>query len=507
MTSCLRGMFAFCIVDIRARLLFLARDHFGQKPLYYTWNDGRFAFASELKALLTLPWVCRELDDDAFLDYAAWLSLPPPRTHFRQIWKLPAGCALRVQLDASMAQPTRYWQYDLGVEADLTDFDVALDEIDRALNESISLHLRADVPVGLLLSSGLDSRTVLAYAQPLLKSAVHTFSVGFGTEDSELVGAAKTAEELGSQHHRLELTATDFARDIDRVVNFLDEPIGDPACFAVLRVCELAHDHVKVLLSGEGSDEIFAGYEGRYAGMLETMERSEYFRWAARFLPKARVHASPSRWDRFLARAHSSPGSEAAMLRVEALPGDVRMPRGLSSVQLEVLLTRMHAVADTVSRPQRDTLSRLLVLDIDWQLAESLLQKADKMSMGASIELRTPLLDVEVAKIAARVPSCFKLPPRGPGKYVLRKVLSRKIPESMDRPKKGFPVPLREWFTGPLREEMESELFATSSFILGYLDPKLLRAAWDDFLAGWDGGRTFFSLWLYERWRRRLSIH
>src|SRR5262249_28805107 len=155
--------------------------------------------------------------------------------------------------------------------------------------------------------------------------------------------------------------------------------------------------------------EIFAGYEGRYAGMLETMERSEYFRWAARFLPKARVHASPSRWDRFLARAHSSPGSEAAMLRVEALPGNVRMPRGLSSVQLEALLTRMHAVADTVFRPQRDTLSGLLALDIDWQLAESLLQKADKMSMGASIELRTPILDVEVAKIVARVPSCFKL--------------------------------------------------------------------------------------------------
>ena len=114
--------------------------------------------ASELKALLTLPWVCHELDNDAFLDYAAWLSLPPPRTHFRQIRKLPAGCALRVQLDASMAQPTRYWQYDLSVEADLTDFDGALDEIDRALSESISLYLRADVPVGLLLSTGPDSR-------------------------------------------------------------------------------------------------------------------------------------------------------------------------------------------------------------------------------------------------------------------------------------------------------------------------------------------------------------
>jgi asparagine synthase (glutamine-hydrolysing) len=506
MTSCLRGMFAFCIFDCRARVLFLARDHFGQKPLYYTWNSGRFAFASELKVLLTLPWVSRELDNDAFLDYAVWLSLPPPRTHFCQIRKLPAGCALRVQLDASMVVPTRYWHYDLSVEPDLRVLDVALDQVDQALNESIALHLRADVPVGVLLSSGLDSRTVLAYAQPLQGRGVHTFTVGFGAEDSELEGASKTAEEIGSQHHSLELSACDLSRDIDRVLSFLDEPIGDPACFAVLRVCELARNYVKVLLSGEGSDEIFAGYEGRYAGMLATMERSEYFRRAARFLPKARVHASPSRWDRFLARAHSSPGSEAVMLRMEALPGDVRTPRGLSSLQLEALLTRIYVLASSVFQSQRDTLSSLLTLDMNWQLAESLLQKADKMSMGASIELRTPILDIEVAKIAARIPSCLKLPAGGPGKYVLRKVLSRKIQEPMDRPKKGFPIPLREWLTGPLRDEVEGELFATNSFVSGYLDHRLLRAAWDDFLAGWDGGRTFFSLWVYEKWRR-LSFH
>jgi asparagine synthase (glutamine-hydrolysing) len=190
------------------------------------------------------------------------------------------------------------------------------------------------------------------------------------------------------------------------------------------------------------------------------------------------------------------------MLRVEGLPGDVRAPRALASAQLEVLPARMHALADAVFQPQRDNLSSLLALDVHWQLAESLLQKADKMSMGASMELRTPILDIEVAKIAARVPSCLKLPPDGPGKYVLRKVLSRKISEPMDRTKRGFPVPLHKWLTGPLREEMESDLFASNSFIRGYLDARLFRAAWNDFLAGWDGSRIFFSLWLYERWRR-----
>jgi len=506
MTRRLRGMFAFCILDLRARVLFLARDHFGQKPLYFTNGGGRFAFASELKALLCLPWIDRELDSSAFLDFAVWLSLPAPRTHFRQICKLPAGCFLRVPIDAPAAVPHRYWNYDLGVEPDLAELDIAISELDHALEESVSLHLRADVPLGILLSSGLDSRTVLAYARALQADKIQTFSVGFGAEDSELAGAAETARELGSRHHQLELTASDFAQDLDRVVALLDEPIGDPACFAVLRVCEFARDHVKVLLSGEGSDELFAGYDGRYGGMLAAMERTRRFRWLARFLPDARVHASASRWERFLARAHSSSGSEALMLRVEALPGDVRAPRGLASSQLQELPGRIHALADAVFRPQRDELSSLLALDVDWQLAESLLQKADKMSMGASIELRTPILDIEVAKVAARIPSFLKLPSGGPGKYVLRNTLARKLHEPIDRPKKGFPVPLQEWFTGPLRQQVEEELFATDSVILTYLDRSLLRAAWDDFIAGWDGSRSFFALWLYERWRRR-TLH
>jgi asparagine synthase (glutamine-hydrolysing) len=504
MTARLRGMFAFCIFDRRAGVLFLARDHFGQKPLYFTSQGDRFAFASELKALLTLPWVDRELDDDEFLDFAAWLSLPAPRTHFRRICKLPAGCSLSVSLGAPMAEPRRYWQYELKNQPDLTDIDAAVAELDHALTESIAVHLRADVPVGVLLSSGLDSRTVLAYAQARQGGKIKSFSVGFGTADSELVGAAETARELGSEHYQLELGATDFSDTLDRVIKLLDEPIGDPACFAVLRVCEFAREHVKVLLSGEGSDEILAGYEGRYAGMLATMDKTRDVRWLAHLLPKAHVHASASRWERFLNRAHSSPGSEVVQLRIEGLPGDVRTPRAFHHKQLAALQSRIRALGGVVFRPQRDDLSSLLALDIDWQLPESLLQKADKMSMGASIELRTPILDIEVAKVAARIPSDLKLRPGGPGKYVLRKLLARKLNEPIARPKLGFPVPLQQWLTGPLRERIESELLATNSFVSGRLNGSLLRAAWDDLLAGWDGSRIFFALWLYERWHRDL---
>lgn len=498
-------MFAFCILDERSGSLFLARDHFGQKPLYFTRSGKRFAFASELKALLTLPWVDRELDEDAFLDFVAWLSLPPPRTHFRSIHKLSAGNSMRVSLAAPACEPQRYWRYELDAEPDLTDIESAVAELDRVLTESVALHLRADVPVGVLLSSGLDSRTVLAYAQARQGGKAKSFSVGFGSNDSELIGAAKTARELGSEHYELELDADDFANGFDEVVGLLDEPIGDPACFALLRLCEFARSHAKVLLSGEGSDEILAGYEGRYAGTMATMSRSRSLRMLAPILPTPSVHASASRWERLLHRARSSPATEAVQLRIEGLPGDIRMPRVMNREQLAVLRQRMFSIDKTAFRPQRDELSSLLVLDIEWQLAESLLQKADKMSMGASMELRTPILDIEVAGVAARIPSGLKLRAGGPGKYVLRKLLSKKLDEPLDRPKLGFPVPLRQWFTGPLRDRIQDELLSPNSFISGRLENTRMRAAWRDFVAGWDGGRIFFALWAYERWQHGLQ--
>ncbi len=507
MFESLRGMFAFALLDTRQRRVLIARDHFGQKPLYFTHSGGRFAFASELKCLLALPWVSRERDPKAYLDYAGWLALPPPRTHFREIHKLAAGSYLTLPLDAADAPVVKqYWSYRLDAAPDLTALEPAVDALDAALADSMKVHLRADVPVGVLLSSGLDSRTVAAYAQDLQGGGMQTFTVGFGGPDSEAHGAAETAREIGSQHHALELTANDLLENIGRIAWHLDEPVGDPAAFAVLKVCELARQHVKVLLSGEGSDELFAGYDARYSGMLATLRRSEKLRKLAPLLPVPDPAAEPTRWQRMRARAYHTRASEAVTLRLEGLPGDVRTPRGLSAAQLRRLRGRAGEIGDGVYRPQRDLLSELLTLDIDWQLAESLLQKADKMSMGASIELRTPILDRRIADLAARMDSRLKLPRGGPGKLVLRHCLARKLHEKLDRPKRGFPVPLADWFRGPLREPIESAIFAQNSACLANLDGKRIRGAWDDFLAGtWDGARVLYSLWLYEIWNARIE--
>ncbi len=507
MVEHLRGMFAFAILDRRNQRLLIARDHFGQKPLYYTQTGGRFAFASELKSLLALPWVNRERDPDAFLDYISWMSLPPPRTHFRHIWKLAAGHLLTVPL----AQPEsfalkKYWSYELRAEPDLTELEPAIEQLDATLRDSLKVHLRADVPVGVLLSSGLDSRVVTAYAQDLHADGMQTFTVGFGAADSEAEGAAQTAREIRARHHSLELGPADLAAGIGRIARHLDEPIGDPAAFAVLRVCELARDHVKVLLSGEGSDELFGGYDARYLGMLSTLRRSDKLRRFAPLLPAADAAGAPSRWQRLGARAHRSRASEAISLRIEGFPGDVRHPRGLTPGQLRRVRARNDEIASQLYRGQRDMLSELLTLDLDWQLAESLLQKADKMSMAASIELRTPLLDLRVAELAARIPSRLKLPPGGPGKLVLRHCLARKIHEPLNRPKRGFPVPLTAWFTGPLRAEIESTILASDAACLAHLDRGLLEAAWRDFTRGdWDGAHTIYALWLYETWNRSLA--
>ncbi|MEQ1862046.1 MAG: asparagine synthase (glutamine-hydrolyzing) [Chthoniobacteraceae bacterium] len=505
--SKLRGMFAFALLDTRRRRVLLARDHFGQKPLYLTRDaGGRFAFASELKSLLALPWVDRELDGDALGVYACWLSLPPPRTHFRRIEKLRAGHFLALDLDdPAAAVPQKFWSYDLASPPDCTDMDAAAETLDATLRDSVALHLRADVPVGVLLSSGLDSRVIAAYTQELHPANLQTFTVGFGGSESELPGAAKTAHEIGSTHHSLELTAADLGDSIGKIAWHLDEPVGDPAAFAVWKICTLARDHVKVLLSGEGADELFAGYDGRYLGMLATLARSEWLRPLSRLLPQHDAAARQTRWQRMLSRVHSSRSVEIVALRREGFPGDPHHPRGLTGSQLRGLRAKKSALADAVCRPQRDVLSELLAFDLDWQLAESLLQKADKMSMAASIELRTPLLDLRVAELAARMDSSLKLPPGGPGKLVLRRCLSRKLNEPLDRPKRGFPVPLASWLRGPLREQCEATLFASGATCFAHLDRAAVRSAWDQFQRSeWDGAQVFYALWLYETWARSV---
>ncbi len=506
MLARLRGMFAFAILDRRQGQVFLARDHFGQKPLYYFTGGGRFAFASELKSLLTLPFVPRETDPEALLDFATWVSLPPPRTHFRHIHKLPAGSHLTVDLATGTVTgpPQRYWHFGYEGEPDIHDLDSAVKVIDAAIEESIRVHFRADVPVGVLLSSGLDSRTVAAYARDLNPDGVSTFSVGYAEAGSELDGARESAREIGTDHHELTITGTGVGAVIDKLAWHLDEPIGDPAVFAVWQVCKFARQHVKVLLSGEGADEIFAGYDQKYRAQIATLQRSAQLqRWAG-WLPGTSDPYPATRFGRMRRRANGSRAAEIVQLRAEGLPGNQLHPRGLTPEQLARVRRREREIGEAIVRPQRDLLGTLLAFDVDWLLGESLLQKADKMSMAASIELRTPFIDVPLAAAAARLHPSLKLGAET-GKLVLRACLQRRLNEPPNRPKKGFFMPLAAWLRGELRDQVEAELFAKDAAIFAGLDRDRVRRAWDDFQTGaWDDALIFYTLWLYEAWHRTV---
>jgi len=502
----LRGMFAFAILDRVRRKLFIARDHFGQKPLYYYHRDGLFAFASELKSLFPVPGLDLELDSSAFLHYAAWLSLPAPRTHFKNILKLQAGHCLTLSLDKPEdLKVDRYWEWDLRAPAEIRNVDEAADALHTLLEESLRLHFRADVPVGILLSSGLDSRAVAQYAREIGKGEVKTFSAGFeDAEECELPEAESAARELNTQHFSVRIGPEDYAAEIERIAWHLDEPVGDPAALAVLRVCELARTEVKVVLSGEGSDELFAGYAGRYLSALQVMARSASFRRWRAVLPKPTDTYHPGRWTRLLQRVHRSEGAEALGLRREGFAADPRTPRGLTLQQFSSLEQAMQEMSFGVVGRQRDLLSDLLVLDARWQLAESLLQKADKMSMAASLELRAPFLDKEIAALASRVDSACKLTSEGTGKLLLRRCLAKRIPGFGQPPKRGFPVPLKRWFTGPLRFRLEEEILSPRSSLASLLDRGRLEQAWREFLnAEWDGTYVFYALWLYAVWRKQ----
>lgn len=502
LVSQLRGMFAFAILDCNRRRLLLARDHFGQKPLYWHASGGRFAFTSEIKSLFALPWVPLQVNRDAFLDYISWLRLPAPHTHFQDISKVPPGTLLEVQIDdpATVIQ-RRFWSFNFQRTSGLSQMDAAVDELDAALNESVGLHLRSDVPVGVALSGGLDSRTVGEYARTQHPMRLQTFSVVFDGPDSESSAAAASAAALGSEHFEVTVDANDLAQSIQQVAWHLDEPVADPAAFAVWKLCEVARDHVKVLLGGEGADELFAGYGGRYQAILQQSERSAYLRKLRVISPRVRRHRFPNRWQRACYRAHLSPAAELIEARIEGLPGGTLAPWGLTNSQLQALHDRAQRHAADLVSDQGDLLSTAQVLDMQWQLAESLLLKSDKMSMAASLELRCPFLDTKVADVASRIAPNLRMGRTGEGKLVLRECLRRRLGSLQSIPKRGFPIPLDEWLRGPLREVVYDTVFARQSESRQQLDLNLLTEAWENLQRGEPLGTVFYALWLYEAWR------
>lgn len=454
----LRGMFGFALWDSRQRRVLLARDHLGVKPLYYHADHQRLIFGSEIKALLHAPDIHIAPNLEGIGHFLSLRYVPAPMTAFDGILALPPGHILTCE--ASGIHVRRYWDIDYSRQGERGRHEESYaEELDALLHESVRLQLMSDVPFGAFLSGGVDSSTIVALMSKYVSEPVRTFSVGFagdGEEMNELPYARMVAEQYQTDHHEILITAQDMMELSERIVYHLDQPIGDHATIANYMVADLASRHVKMVLTGEGGDELFAGY-ARYAG--------EKFAPAFQRIPAFARDAA-------LAVGGRLPGMRRAKIALFALNQTDELERMTNWFPLFNRDQKAQLLSDGFRRQlvdlnsesifasqlantnATDQLSRMLYVDTKLWLPDDLLARGDKTSMAASLEGRVPLLDHRLVEFAARVPSGLKV--KGlTRKYLLKKVAANYLPpEIINRKKQGFPLPYAHWFRKEARDFM-----------------------------------------------------
>ena len=504
----LRGMFAIALWDGERRRLLLARDRFGIKPLYVSESGGRLAFASELKALLEMPGFSRRIDPGAVAAYLAFNSIPAPLTIFAEARKLPPGCTLSwsegetVQTRYARPAPVAAGDVRSGRGEDLAG------ELREVLRDSVAAHLVADVPVGVLLSGGVDSAGLAALAAEASEEPVRTFSIGFEESSfNELDRARLVADRYGTDHHEL-IVRPDAVELLPKLVEAFDEPFGDSSAVPTYLVSELAASEVKVGLSGEGGDELFGGYHtyvadrlarrfGRLAALaaplaeaLPSSDERVSFDYKAKRFTRAAAIADP------LERHHAwkeifSAAERAALL--ESPPAGAEDP-------LDVYRRRYAETAGA------EPLARLQDVDLGIYLVDDLLVKTDRSSMAHSLELRVPFLDQRVAEFALGLPDSEKV--RGfSKKRLLRRALAPLVPKEILRgPKQGFSIPLAGWLRGPLKPFCREVLSPATLSAQGCFDPAAVTPLIERHCSGReDLSRQLWGLMAFTLWFDRYA--
>jgi asparagine synthase (glutamine-hydrolysing) len=505
----LRGMFAFALWDSRRRRLLAVRDRLGIKPLYYTLVGDRLVFASEIKSILRHPFVEAVPNLQALSNYLSLKYVPAPQTMFEGIEALPPGCLL--VCDSDGVSTRRYWDLSFArAGADGRSEESYAEELDAILRESVRLELRSDVPFGAFLSGGIDSSTIVALMSEFLDEPVKTFSVGFegaGAEVSELPFARMVAERYQTDHHEVIVTPRHLIDQAEKVVWHLDQPIADDACLANYLLSDLASKQVKMVLTGEGGDELFAGY-ARYAG--------ERFSAIFRRIPR------PAR-SAMLAASRRIPGFQRPKIALYAWSQEDEVARltnwfplfnaerkaQLLSDELKrelVDISANYVFAEQLARTDAvEPLNRMLYVDTKLWLPDDLLARGDKTSMAASLEARVPLLDHKLVEFAATLPTHLKL--KGlTRKYLLRKVARRLLPrEILERPKKGFPMPFSAWFRGDARTFVRDLLSPSTVRRRGLFSPTYVQKLLDDNDRGLaQNGSLLWGLMSVELWYRQF---
>jgi asparagine synthase (glutamine-hydrolysing) len=457
-----RGMFAFAIWDIDRHRLFCARDRLGIKPFYYFWNGRLFAFASEIKALLEHPAISAELDEQSLPEVLAFGYTSGDQTLFRGIRKLMPGHHLTLDIGAGEPKVARYWDVPEPDPATRLDEREWIAETRRRLEETVRMRLMSDVPLGMFLSGGVDSSAIAALIKRSADGPVKTFAVGYREPRfSELSYAAEVARVIGTEHHETVVGMDDFFAALPRLIWHEDEPITWPSSVSLYFVSKLAAGQVKVVLTGEGSDELFGGYE-RY-------------RW--HLLNKRLARTVPVGLRRWIAKRVGASRLLNASLRRKLGHTFLTRDNSFESMFLDNFYCAFSPTAATYenylhywnARPDASMLARMLYADQKTYLVE-LLMKQDQMSMAASIESRVPFLDHTLVEYAMRIPDGLKI--RGSTqKYVLKKAVEGLLPrEIVYRKKMGFPTPLRQWLLAPQAEPLYAALRSRDGLVAAHLD-------------------------------------
>jgi len=515
---CLRrsvGMFALALWDRQERTLTLARDRVGEKPLYYGWQGDELLFGSELKALRAHPRFRAPIDRSVLALYLRDGYITAPHSIFRGIFRVEPGTFVQFcgrDRDAMPAKPGIYWSLrevaERGVSAPFTGGDAeAIAQLDAELSRAVAAQRLADVPLGAFLSGGLDSSTVVALMQAQSSRPVHTFTIGFRESAyNEAHHARAVAQQLGTEHTELFVTADEVMQVLPRLASLYDEPFGDSSAIPTFLVSQLARRQVTVALSGDGGDELFCGY-ARY------QRTADIWAFIRRLPPLARRTASLG------ARAVSR-HSRLASKRARAARLAQYLTAKNAAAFYRVQTTQSHdAHALVLDHPTQNTepvtdqpfaggdlYSLMTYVDIATYLPDNILVKVDRASMAVGLETRVPLLDHRVVEFACRLPLQMKVRGRT-GKWILRQVLRKYLPAApLERPKMGFGVPVLEWVRGPLREWAESLLSEERLRREGFLNPRLTREHWLAHLAGDSRGSD--SLWhvlAFQSWLAGVS--
>jgi asparagine synthase (glutamine-hydrolysing) len=505
----LRGMFAFALWDGKQKALFLARDRVGIKPLYYSLTDKAIVFASEIKALLADPAISRRLAPGIVDRFLTFLYVPGEETMLKGICKLAPGNYLL--LKDGKAEIRQYWDLQFSKPSECPSLKDTENELSNLLAEAVELHMIADVPVGVLLSGGVDSTAVLSCAAERTQKEISTFTLGFADSGfaDERPYARLAAEACGSQHHEMTITASDFAEFLPRYVWHMEEPVCEPPAIALYYVSKLARNYVKVLLSGEGGDEAFAGYNN-YRSII-WLERLKHV-WPAANGAASWGLSQLNSW------VHSARVAKYAPLVNATFPdyyysrtstpyrysvngiGELYTADFVKSIDKEYTVEPIRKLFSKVKN--QGVLDQMLYIDTKTWLPDDLLVKADKMTMANSLELRVPLLDHRLLEFAASLPPHYKL--NGLTlKYIWKKALSKRVPDRiLKRKKAGFPVPYEFWLRNNLKDQVRAILTDQRTIERGYFQRAGVEKLMDANSEYGSYSKEIFSLVALELWHR-----